>query len=86
MQTTEVQRPARLARGSAIPTLEALRSWDWRDELDRQERSFGWLARHTDRSASAVARYASGTLPTPDDWLIAAARQLDVELGFEAAA
>lgn len=82
----QVRQPAHLGQHQSIPTIEDLRSWDWRDELDRQERSMGWLGRHTERAASTVARYASGSLPTPDEWLIDAARVLRVELGFEVVA
>lgn len=41
----------------------------WRIELERRERSLGWLARKTGKSTSAVSRYALGTLPTPSEWL-----------------
>lgn len=86
MQQGEVAYVPLISNSRSIPTIEDLRSWDWRDELRRQERSFGWLARHTDRSPGAVARYASGTLDTPDSWLVAAARVLGVQLDFEVAA
>ena len=51
----------------------------WRDELDRQDRSLGWLARKTGKSTSAVSRYANGTLPTPAEWLRDVERVLGVE-------
>lgn len=51
---------------------------DWAVELERQERSYGWLGRHTDRSASAVARYASGSLTPPASWLVQARSVLGI--------
>jgi len=55
-----------------------LRTWDWKAELKRQERSQEWLARRTDRSSSAVNGYAQGRFPTPISWLEAAAIVLGV--------
>lgn len=60
-------------------TEDQLREWDWRAELERQERKATWLARHTDRAAVTVYRYSDGTLTPPVEWLRAAARLLGVE-------
>lgn len=60
-------------------TEEQLRAWDWRAELDRQERKATWLARHTNRAAVTVYRYSDGSLTPPLDWLRDAARLLGVE-------
>jgi len=64
MDTTEVQGVP-----GTIDDEPELRAWDWRAELKRQERSMSWLARHTQRSESAVNKYASGANPTPVAWL-----------------
>jgi hypothetical protein len=72
MDTTEVHD------GSASSASEDdLRSWDWRAELKRQERQVTWLARHTDRAATTVHKYASGEIPTPLSWL----REAEIVLG-----
>jgi hypothetical protein len=55
-----------------------LAAWDWVAELERQERSLSWLARHTDRNKSTVYRYAHG-LQAPLSWRRAAARVLGRE-------
>ncbi len=60
-------------------TVAELRAWDWRSELDRQERGMTWLARKTDRSVSAVYRYSDGSLTPPESWLRDVARLLGVE-------
>jgi hypothetical protein len=39
-----------------------------------------WLARHTDRSASAVYRYSDGSLTPPESWLRDVARLLGVDV------
>lgn len=57
-----------------------LLAWDWRAALKREERSLSWLARHTERSESAVNKYARGVLTPPLDWLRAAAIALKVEV------
>jgi hypothetical protein len=54
----------------------ALRAWDWRAELTRQERGIPWLARHTDRSQNTVYKYAWGLLKPSVEWLESAARVL----------
>ena len=54
---------------ATTPTDDQLRTWDWPGQLGQQERSFGWLGRKTDRSQSAVSRYAHGSLSTPIEWL-----------------
>jgi hypothetical protein len=71
MDTTEVRQPT-----ASSPTDEELRAWDWRAELTLNERSMPWLARHTQRSESAVRKYASGENPTPIQWLRMAAAAL----------
>jgi hypothetical protein len=62
------------------PDEATLRSWDWRAELRRQERSVPWLARQTKRAENTVYRYSWGHLPAPVDWLREAARVLGVDL------
>lgn len=61
---------------STESTDEQLRAWDWKADLKREERSMSWLARHTQRSESAVNKYASGAIPTPIVWLRMAAAAL----------
>lgn len=63
-------------RDPEAATLAELRAWDWRAELERQDRGMTWLARRTDRSVSAVYRYAYGTLTPPESWLRDVARIL----------
>lgn len=82
MQTPEVLQ-SRWIRDPDAATLDELRAWDWRAELERQERAAGRrgsgmtrLARVTDRSVSAVYRYALGTLTPPEAWLRQVARLL----------
>lgn len=75
MNVAEVHQQSEGA--DASPTLAA---WDWRAELKRQERSYSWLARRTDRSESAVNKYASGRMVAPPEWLKAAAIVLGVDL------
>lgn len=72
MDTTELS-----TRDAGAATDEELRAWDWRAELERQERSIPWLARHTQRSESAVRQYASGVLSAPVKWLRMAAVTLN---------
>lgn len=60
-----------------VPSDADLRAWDWIAETRRQDRSFGWLGRKTDRSAGAVSRYAHGSLSTPIEWLRDVWRILD---------
>ena len=60
-------------------TEDQLRAWDWRAELERQERKATWLARHTGRAAVTVYRYSDGSLTPPESWLRDAARVLGVE-------
>jgi hypothetical protein len=70
------------SEGQAAPrSEEELRAWDWRSELKRQERSMSWLARHTERSESAVNKYASRSIPTPVSWLELAAAALGLGVG-----
>lgn len=59
-------------------TVSDLRAWDWRAELERQERSMSWLAKHTGRTASAVYKFGSGELQPSIDWLKTAAAVLKV--------
>jgi hypothetical protein len=59
-------------------------SWDWQAELKRQDRRIPWLARQTERSESAVRKYAAGVIPTPPAWLATAARVLGVEVATNA--
>lgn len=79
MADGQVLQVAAIAPPRALPTIEDLRAWDWRDELRRQERGMTWLARKTDRSVSAVYRYSDGTLTPPDEWLRSVARLLGIE-------
>lgn len=58
------------------PVDDELRAWDWRAELERQERSMVWLARHTGRSYSAVTKFAWGKLTPSVEWLRRAAQVL----------
>jgi hypothetical protein len=53
-----------------------LRAWDWRAELERQERSQAWLGRHTDRATSTMNQYANGRGRPSIAWLREAARVL----------
>lgn len=73
MDTTEVQAVA-----STQPTDDELRAWDWRAALKREERSYEWLARRTERSASAVTKYGGGSQEPPIAWL----RQAAIVLGM----
>lgn len=72
MDTTEVRDGIEPATAEDV-----LRAWDWRSELKRQERTVTWLARRTERSASAVHKYASGEMYPPLAWL----RQVEIVLG-----
>jgi hypothetical protein len=54
------------------PTEDQLRAWDWRAELAAQERTYTWLARHTDRAAQTVYQYRSGQTRPSIEWLRAA--------------
>ena len=54
----------------------ALRAWDWKAELERQERSQAWLGRHTDRATTTIWQYASGRGRPSVGWLRSAARVL----------
>jgi len=79
VQTTEVVQTAWI-RDPDSATLAELRAWDWRTELERQERGMTWLARKTERSVSAVYRYSLGTLTPPEEWLRTVARILGKEV------
>jgi len=68
MDTTEVQGGT-----ATTPTDDELLAWDWRASLRHEERSYEWLARRTERSASAVTKYGSGSQIPPVSWLRAAA-------------
>lgn len=74
-----VQAEVAQDRQGAPMTLDELRAWDWRAELDRQERQMTWLARHTNRSVGALYRYSGGSLTPPESWLRDVARLLGVE-------
>ena len=73
MDTTEVQPVS-------PPLVDelSLRSWNWRGELKRQERSMEWLARRTARSVNTVYLYGRGAKTPPLDWLRDAAIVLGV--------
>ncbi len=57
---------------------EPLRAWDWRAELQRQQRSIPWLARQTDRADQTVYRYSWGREKPTIEWLRKAAEILKV--------
>lgn len=57
-------------------TDDELRAWDWKAALKAEERGIPWLARRTGRAQHTVYRYSWGTLPTPIEWLRAAAAVL----------
>ena len=57
-------------------TDEDLLAWDWRADLEADDRSIPWLARKTDRAASTVYLYAYGRRRTPIAWLRAVAAVL----------
>jgi hypothetical protein len=59
-----------------LPTLEALRAWDWFAELKRQDRPLTWLARKTGTHYQTVYRYGAGA-HTPAEWLAKVAEILD---------
>lgn len=81
MDQPEVARVARIAdRPRTLPSIEDLRTWDWRDELRRQERSLRWLARKTGRSQTTLNRYISGERSVPASFLLAAADALGLEV------
>ena len=46
-----------------------LREWDWKAELDRQDRSKAWLARQTQTQPRSVYAYAYGEVKAPLKWL-----------------
>jgi ribosome-binding protein aMBF1 (putative translation factor) len=80
VQETEVAQTQWIrAEGEPMPLAE-LRAWDWRAELDRQDRGMTWLARKTERSVSAVYRYSDGSLTPPESWLRDVARLLGVDV------
>lgn len=74
MTTEEVAQSSQIG-----PSIDELRRWDWRAELERAERGMTWLARKTERSVSAVYRYSDGSLTPPEAWLREVARLLGVE-------
>lgn len=76
METAQVLQTAWVADPNVEPTLAELRAWDWRAELETQERGMTWLARKTERSVSAVYRYSDGSLNPPESWLRDVARLL----------
>ncbi len=63
-----------------VPSIDEaeLRAWDWQAELGRQERSLAWLARRTQRSQSALYKFAKGQLTPSVGWLRQAAIALNV--------
>lgn len=50
-------------------TEQALRAWDWKAELDRQDRTVIWLARQTGRNYQQVYRFAKGDQVPDLAWL-----------------
>ena len=64
------------AASPTTPDEEALRAWDWKADLDADERSIPWLARKTDRADRTVYGYSRGEITPTIDWLRAAWRVL----------